>query len=43
MKLGRKLRWDPVKEEFIADAEANAMCSRLERKPHGIGQFAKSI
>ena len=43
MKLGRKLRWDPVKEEFLNDAEANSMRSRLERKPYGIGQFAKAI
>jgi len=43
MKLDRKLRWDPVKEEFIGDAEANAMRSRLERKPYGIGKFAKQI
>ena len=40
MKLGRKLRWDPVKEEFLGDAEANALRSRLERKPYGIGQLA---
>ena len=43
MKLGRKLRWDPVKEEFVGDAEANAMRSRLERKPYGIGQLTRSI
>jgi len=43
MKLGRKLRWDPVKEEFTGDNEANAMRSRLERKPYGIGKFAKHI
>ena len=40
MKLGRKLHWDPVKEEFIGDAEANSMRSRLERKPYGVGQLA---
>jgi hypothetical protein len=43
MKLGRKLRWDPVKEEFIGDPEANAMCSRPERKPYGVGQFASRL
>lgn len=42
MKLGRKLRWDPVKEEFVGDAEANAMRSRLERKPYGVGQLASA-
>ena len=31
MKLGRKLTWDPVKEAFVNDAEANAMCFRRPR------------
>ena len=35
MRLGRKLRWDPVKEEFPGDAEANAMRSRPQRAPYG--------
>lgn len=43
MKLGRKLRWNPVKEEFGDDAEANALRSRAERKPFGISQFAGKI
>lgn len=29
--LGRKLKWDPVKEEFIKDAEANALRSYVHR------------
>jgi len=33
MRLGRKLRWDPVKEEFLDDAKANAMRSRPVRAP----------
>jgi predicted dehydrogenase len=33
MKLGRKLAWDVVKEEFVGDAEANAFRSRKARKP----------
>jgi myo-inositol 2-dehydrogenase/D-chiro-inositol 1-dehydrogenase len=33
MKLKRKLEWDPIKEKFINDVEANAMCSRKARKP----------
>ena len=37
MKLGRKLRWDPVKEVFPGDAEANALLSRPQRAPYGIG------
>ncbi|WP_111669686.1 Gfo/Idh/MocA family protein [Algoriphagus litoralis] len=35
MKLGRKLNWDPVKEEFINDAEANSHLSRPQRAPWG--------
>jgi predicted dehydrogenase len=27
IRLGRKLKWDPKKEEFVGDAEANAMRS----------------
>ncbi len=30
--LGRKLRWDPVKEEFLDDTAANAMLDRPRRK-----------
>ncbi len=33
MLLGRKLRWDPVKERFVNDAQANAMLSRAMRRP----------
>lgn len=34
LKLGgRKLRWDPVKEEFIGDPEANALLKRPARAP----------
>ena len=32
-QLGRKLTWDPVKEEFVGDAEANRMRSRAMREP----------
>ncbi len=35
MKLGRKLQWDPEKEQFINDAEANSMLSRPQRAPYG--------
>jgi myo-inositol 2-dehydrogenase/D-chiro-inositol 1-dehydrogenase len=34
MKLDRKLRWDPEKERFIGDDEANAMLSRPQRAPY---------
>lgn len=36
MKLGRKLSWDPVKERFGNDAEANAFLTRPQRKPYQI-------
>ncbi len=31
-ELGRKLTWDPVKEEFLGDEEANRLRSRPRRK-----------
>ena len=36
MKLGRKLFWDPVKERFENDDEANSMIARPQRYPYGI-------
>ena len=33
MELGRKLRWDPVKEEFAHDEEANRLRWRAMREP----------
>jgi predicted dehydrogenase len=33
MRLGRKLKWNPDKEEFVGDAEANRMLSRPMRAP----------
>jgi myo-inositol 2-dehydrogenase / D-chiro-inositol 1-dehydrogenase len=35
MKLGRKLAWDPARELFINDGEANRMLSRPQRRPYG--------
>lgn len=32
LKLGRPLVWDPSKEEFVGDAEANSFVSRPQRK-----------
>ena len=32
-RIGRKLRWDPVKEEFIGDPEANALLHYPYREP----------
>jgi predicted dehydrogenase len=34
--LNRKLKFDPVKEEFIGDDEANGLCSRAARAPWGV-------
>jgi len=33
IRLGRKLRWDPEREEFINDEEANRMLTRPMRSP----------
>ena len=38
MKLKRKLYWDPVRERFKNDDEANAMLSRPSRPPYTIGE-----
>ena len=37
MKLKRKVYWDPEKERFNNDDEANSMLSRPQRKPYIIG------
>jgi hypothetical protein len=37
MRLGgRKLQWDPVKEEIVNDTEARTMQAREQRKPYTI-------
>ena len=36
MKLGRKVYWDPVKEQFKNDKEANGMLARSQRSPYVI-------
>ncbi len=33
LRLGRKLRWDAVREQFINDGEANRMLTRTMRSP----------
>ncbi|HWQ90511.1 MAG TPA: Gfo/Idh/MocA family oxidoreductase [Clostridia bacterium] len=43
MKLGRKLRWDPKKEQFIGDAEANALLTRTERAGYGVHNLLKKV
>jgi predicted dehydrogenase len=37
MKTKRKLFWDPVRERFRNDDEANAMLSRPQRSPYVVG------
>jgi predicted dehydrogenase len=34
MKTGRRLHWDPVKEHFLNDADANSRLSRPQRNPY---------
>jgi len=34
IRLGRKLNWDPAKEQFVGDAEANSYLTRQMRKPY---------
>lgn len=36
MKVDRKLSWDPIRERFRNDDEANAMLSRPQRAPWGL-------
>lgn len=43
MKLGRPLTWDVKTEQFVGDAEANAMLSRPERAPYGAQRLASSL
>jgi len=38
-ELGRKLEWDPVKEEFIGDEEANALRARPRRKGYELPEL----
>jgi hypothetical protein len=35
-ELNRKLRWNPERESFEGDAEANAMLTRPRRKGYGL-------
>jgi predicted dehydrogenase len=39
IRLGRKLQWDPAKEDFVGDAEASALVSRPMRKPYDYGMI----
>ena len=33
LRLGRKLQWDPQKELFVGDEEANKYVAREQRRP----------
>ncbi|HPU31204.1 MAG TPA: Gfo/Idh/MocA family oxidoreductase [Phycisphaerae bacterium] len=41
MRLGWKLKWDPEKERFINDDEANAMLARPQRKGYSTDEVMK--
>lgn len=41
MKLGRKTTWDPQREIFPDDVEANALRTRPQRKPYGLEALLK--
>ena len=36
VRLRRKLRWDPAKEQFVGDDEANRWLKRPQRKPYQV-------
>ena len=36
MLLGRKLQWDPKKQDFVGDDQASQLVSRPQREPYGI-------
>jgi predicted dehydrogenase len=40
VRLGRPLKWDPAKEEFVGDREANKWLAREMRKPYDYGYVA---
>ena len=40
MQYPRKFQWDPDKEVFINDDEANALLHRAQRKPYGTDYVA---
>ncbi|HEX8521114.1 MAG TPA: Gfo/Idh/MocA family oxidoreductase [Tepidisphaeraceae bacterium] len=41
MKTGRKLNWDPKKEQFINDSEANKLLRRPQREPYSTATVLK--
>ena len=43
MRLQRPLTWDARAERFVGDAEAQAMLSRPERAPYGVGRMVPRV
>jgi predicted dehydrogenase len=43
MRLGRTVKWDPEKERFLSDDEANRMLSRPQRAPYGTDALASKL
>jgi predicted dehydrogenase len=41
MKLEKPLKWDPAREQFVGNAEANAMLARPQRAPYGTDRVGK--
>ena len=39
MKLGRPVHWDPVRERFVDDPQADAMLALTERAPYGVNRL----
>ena len=37
LDLKRPVKWDPVREEFVGDEEANRLRSRAQREPWSMG------
>jgi hypothetical protein len=37
IRLGRSLKWDPQKEQFLGDDEANGWLRREQRKGYEVG------
>ena len=40
LRLGRTLTWDPLREDFVGDAEASALVSRPQRRGYRIEELA---
>jgi predicted dehydrogenase len=43
MKLNRPLKWDPTKERFLHDDEANSLLSRKQRAPYGTDAVVQKL